>query len=298
MKLETKFLSYEKKLARRQPMLLPLSTFNVDVVSIPNTNVAAEILRFYASLFNFLKRQSEVTLSDLGKDPVVAQIVRKRGLGELVALTRVLQATRAFDVDLKRWRRDSICVRSRGLFDIFPRYEGGSDLSYEQYACSILWGLFLRRGSIVRSMLERAFTDKPEEEVPIPALPRDPTLYEMVIAHVYQETVRSWPKSVGSSVGATTIINRFKVRTDAGILLALMSICGMVVLDSSGVRSIARPASLEDYTYGFRKYLRKALGSYVGLSKFLELLERRADVSELRGFMPAWQRAAYEVLIG
>lgn len=278
-------------------MLLPLSTFNIDTISIPNTRIAKELLIIYATLFDNLKRHNEITISDLGKDSGTGTILKGYKLSELLILLRVLQATRVLDIELKRWRRDSVYIRSKGLFDVLPGYRKASNMTLEQYAAGMLWGLFLRRGSICRSILQRALTDTPEEEVPMPSLPMDPSLYDIVLAHIYPETVRSWPESVGSSLGKTTVVNKFNPRTDVGVLLVLMSISGMIALDSSKVEKIARPATLKEYPRSLRKHLSSVLGDYVGLSQFLELAEKRVERAELPKQMPEWQKIAYEVSV-
>ncbi len=275
-------------------MLLPLSTYNTNAVSIPNTRIASTVLKFYGILFDALRDKGEITLSDLKKYKEVRKFIINTKIGTLVTLLRILQATRAFEVNLKLWRRDFIYIRSTGLFDIFPRYSR-LGTTYEQYAASILWGLFLRKGSICRNIIERALIDKPEEEISRPSLPPDPTLYEIVLAYLYPETLRAWPKIVGSALG-TNIINKFKAFTDVGVLLTLASISGMILLDASKVRSIAHPASLEEYPRGLRRFLRSVLGRYVSLKEFISLLKESKEASESLNRMPPWQRLSYEVL--
>jgi len=265
---------------------------NKPLISISKSNVIFNILRFYGELFDVIKQKREITLTELQRtlSRDVARFVKREKIASLLGLLRVIQMTRLVSLSFEGWRRDKVKVAATGLIDTLPQKP--QNVTPEQYATAIFWGYMAKQQYITGKIVEKVLRDKPGELTSI-ALPENPSLYDKVLTDIYSETIRTWPKSIGSVRGTTDYVNIFKPLTDVALFLTLAGITGYLLLNAKSIKSLAE--------YYERKKaprrLHNALDSVLGRN-FMEpryFSENVRENRELPEKTPLWQKLAFEI---
>lgn len=274
-------------------MLLPMSIVeHRPIISIIKANVAWNVLKFYGEIVSILKKKKRLTLLEAQQEtsPDVARFIRRERLTTLLGLLRILQATRLLNVDYGGWRRDRIIISATGLMDNIPLKP--SDVTTEQYGAAILWGYMAKKQYITGKVIDGVLRDKPGEAAAL-FLPENPNVYDKVLSDIYAETVRLWPKSVGTVIGKTDYINSFKPLTDIALLLAVASISGFLLLNARSMDVLAEYYVRKKAPKGLRKAIERALGRNLMEPKFFNeaIREGRSPPEKI----PTWQKLAFEI---